>query len=29
VSGSGPLVQALGLAMPAISEFEVHATLQP
>ena len=25
----GPLVQELGLPMPAISEFEVRATLQP
>jgi hypothetical protein len=25
----GPLVQELGLPMPAISEFEVHAILQP
>jgi hypothetical protein len=25
----GPLVMALGLPMPAISEFEVRATLQP
>ena len=25
----GPLVAALGLPMPDISEFDVHATLQP
>jgi hypothetical protein len=25
----GPLVQELGLSMPRISEFEVHAILQP
>jgi hypothetical protein len=25
----GPLVAALGLPMPEISEFDVHATLQP
>ena len=25
----GPLVQQLGLSMPRISEFEVHAILQP